>query len=93
VNVTCPTDCSGHDSTRQHEVDRQKLIDVGVPEEEWLSKAWKCGYCDCVYSYEWDSCNRETVTTERGYFRGNTLMVPENWEPVDPLNAIVKLGR
>ena len=89
----CPTDCSGRESTRQHKLNHEKLIEAGLPVEDWLSDAWRCGYCDCVYSYEWDSDSREYITTERGKFGGNTLIAAENWEPVDRRVAIVERGR
>ena len=35
----------------QHRIDAGELRKAGVPEqEEWVSRAWQCRYCKCVYS-------------------------------------------
>ena len=92
MRVKCPTRCSGHDQG-QHELPREKFIEAGLPDEEWFSNAWRCGYCDCVYSNEWDDVGRRYVRKQRGYFGGNTLIASGQWEPTDPRNAKVEYSR
>ena len=92
--VRCPDDrCTGGDETRQRPVDRETLINADVPEEEWLSNAWKCRYCDWVYSNEWDRGGGRYVRTVRGRFGGNTLMLPGQWDPFDGPYPIVSYSR
>lgn len=88
----CPTGCSNPDRG-QHELSREKLIEAGLPDEEWLSNAWRCGYCGCVYSNEYERDGVRLVRIQRGYFGGNTLIALGNWEPTDPRNAKKEYSR
>ena len=89
--MRCPTRCSDPDRG-QRKLDPEKLVEAGLT-GEWLSNAWRCGYCDCVYSNEWDSGGGRFVRKQRGYFGGNTLIAPGQWEPVDCRNAKVEYSR
>lgn len=71
----CPTGCSGGAHRNQHQVEASQLEAAGVT-GEWITNAWRCGYCDMYYSTEPDGRK-----VRRGFFGGNTLMTAENWTP------------
>ena len=65
TQVRCPTRCSGADRG-QTKINREKLVAAGLS-GEWLTSAWMCQYCGCVYSDEWDrnlSKNATNLPTE-----------------------------
>ena len=75
----CPGNCRAA-APRQYEVNTDRLAAAGL-EDEWTSRAMRCGYCGCIYSL--DFVQGEPVLTARGYFEGE-LFEAERWKPVKP---------
>lgn len=52
----CPTDCSGGNSTRQHELTEGQLKKLSESAKaavaESKGRAYRCNYCGCVYISE-----------------------------------------
>jgi hypothetical protein len=74
---SCPAGCSGGHSHRQHRIEATLLATAGLT-DAWTKNAMQCGYCDMVYSID---AGGEKI--RRGFFGGNTLVTPENWNPIE----------
>lgn len=57
------------------------LMESGLPEEKWFSKAYQCMDCKLIYSEEYDEKWREYRIIKHGRFEGNELPEAKNWRP------------
>lgn len=69
----CPARCIAAKPT-QHDVDEEALSNAGIL-GDWKNRAMRCAHCGEIYS------NEPHGKIRRGYFKGNTLMTAENWQP------------
>lgn len=69
-----PHNCDAASPSQAH-VEQQALEAAGLS-GDWLSSAYRCTYCDYIYSI---AANGQKIC--RGHFGGNTLMEAANWIP------------